>query len=507
MMKTSFPLLDNLFKYLIVVILGLSFYLFFIALFNRSLADYDLWGYLSFGRVFWEDGFFPYKDVFAYTPAKPLWVYHEWLTGVVFFGLIKCLGPAGLQLLRYILAILTIYLIYSIAVKRGGSIFYALIILIPSMLLISFGYVPVRAQIFTFFFFILTLYILESSKETGDGTILGWLPLIQIVWCNFHGGFVAGLGLIFLYALGEGLERKKIAVSYIKWGIIASFATLINPYGVKYWTYTIQAISMPRPEITEWYSVATALKFNVHIYPVFLFLIMSLMILFGLIVRRKKNITELLVIAVVIYLGSAHIRHGVLLGLVFGAYMPVYLSEYAAAHEWNVKRRSFMRLHRFLPVFFSVLLISTYFYFYPVKQITFIPGFRFVVSSDHYPTNAIRWMKTNNIKGNILPHFEWGEYLIWSCYPDCLVAMDGRYETVYKENVHKEYFDFLYGRDKWDVFLAKYPHDIVLLRAGTKTHALMLNEKDWHIVYYDPISVVFMKNLMPYKSPPGKRSL
>jgi hypothetical protein len=161
-MKTSFPLLDNLFKYLIVVILGLSFYFFFIALFNRSLADYDLWGYLSFGRVFWEEGFFPYQDVFAYTPTKSLWVYHEWLTGVVFFGLIKYLGPAGLQLLRYILAILTIYLIYSIAIKRGGSIFYALIILIPSMLVISFGYVPVRAQIFTFFFFILTLYILES---------------------------------------------------------------------------------------------------------------------------------------------------------------------------------------------------------------------------------------------------------------------------------------------------------------------------------------------------------
>jgi hypothetical protein len=32
----------------------------------------------------------------------------------------------------------------------------------------------------------------------------------------------------------------------------------------------------------------------------------------------------------------------------------------------------------------------------------------------------------------------------------------------------------------------------------------MLNEKDWHIVYYDPISVVFMKNLMQYKSSPGK---
>jgi hypothetical protein len=72
--------------------------------------------------------------------------------------------------------------------------------------------------------------------------------------------------------------------------------------------------------------------------------------------------------------------------------------------------------------------------------------------------------------------------------------MDGRYETVYKDSVQREYFDFLYGRDRWDVFLRKYPHDIVLIKAGTRTHSLMINEKDWRIVYNDNISVMFMKN-------------
>ena len=103
-------------------------------------------------------------------------------------------------------------------------------------------------------------------------------------------------------------------------------------------------------------------------------------------------------------------------------------------------------------------------------------------------------MKVNNIKGNILPNFEWGEYLIWSLYPDCRVAMDGRYETVYEDNLHKEYFDFLYGRDGWDIFLKKYPHDIVLLKAGTKINSLMINEKDWRMVYNDNKNVIFLKN-------------
>lgn len=486
-MKTPNPSLDIFFKILCGSVLVLTIYLFFVALFNKGLADYDLWGYLSFGRIFWEDGF-PYQDVFAYTPTKPVWIYHEWLTGVFFSGLIKYLGPASLQLLRYILAILTIYLIYETAQKKGADSLYAFIVLAVSTFIISFGYVPVRAQIFTFFFFILTLYILESSKKTGNRNILMWLPPIQILWCNFHGGFVAGLGLIFLYALGEGIAHKKIAFSYLQWGIIASLATLINPYGIQYWIYTLYAVALPRPEITEWYSVVKALKSNIHVFPVSLFLIMSVIILLLSFFRKKKDITELLVIAVVIYLGISHIRHGVLFGLVLGSYMPLYLTEYA--HQWNVQKESVKSLLVVFTIFFFCALS---FYFYSAKEIHFTPTFKFTVTADYYPTKALAWMKEHNLKGNILPHFEWGEYLMWSCYPDCRVAMDGRYENVYTDTVQKEYFDFLYGRDQWDVFLKKYPHDIMLLRNGTRIHSLMNLQQNWRAVYSDPTSIIFVR--------------
>jgi len=487
MKKLTDTALNKPLRCFMVIFLGAGLYVFFVALFDKSLADYDLWGYLAFGRVFWQEGFFPYKDVFSYTPTQPLWVYHEWLTGVVFFGLIKFLGPASLQLLRYVLSILTIYFMYETALKKGGTSFYAIISLIPAMLLISFGYVPVRAQIFTFFFFILTLYILECSKKTGNEHTLGWLPLIQILWCNFHGGFVSGLGLIFLYALGESLIQRKIAVSYLKWGMIASLVTLINPYGIDYWTYTIHAIIMPRPEITEWYSVVTALKSNIHIFPVVLFLIMSLMILLVMLVYRQKDITEIFVVAAVIYLGSVHIRHGILFALVFGAYMPFYLSEHTGKSKVTINRK------RLLAIIISTVLIMAYFNFYPVKQISLIPSFRFLVSADYYPVKAIHWIKSQHLKGNILPHFEWGEYLIWSLYPDYRVAMDGRYETVYRNNVHREYFDFLYGREPWEVFLKKYPHDMVLLKAGTRTHRLMIGQREWRMGYQDQRSVIFVR--------------
>ena len=74
--------IQNMLKYINPILASLALYLLFVQMYSNPLADYDLWGYLAFGRALWETGQFPYRDLFSYTPTKPLWVYHEWLTGV-----------------------------------------------------------------------------------------------------------------------------------------------------------------------------------------------------------------------------------------------------------------------------------------------------------------------------------------------------------------------------------------------------------------------------------------
>jgi hypothetical protein len=144
-----------------------------------------------------------------------------------------------------------------------------------------------------------------------------------------------GLGLIFLYALGEGFSGRKF-IPYIKIGILATLMTLINPYGIHYWIYTLHAILMPRPEVDEWMSIVTALKYHYQDVPVLIFLFLSLLCSVSLIFRRERNLTDLLVIGVIIYLGCKSIRHGILFGLVSGSHLPVVLSEYWKT--WRAKR-------------------------------------------------------------------------------------------------------------------------------------------------------------------------
>lgn len=467
-------------KFIKIIILSTCLYFYFVLIYSNHIADYDLWGYLSFGKIFWEEGYFPYKDIFSYTPTKPLWIYHEWLTGVLLYPIFKYSGPAGLQLLRYIIIILTIYFIYLAAIKKGGKPIAASLALIPAMLLISFGYVPVRAQVFTYLFFILTIYILVAASKDKNWSMLWWLVPIIVFWCNLHGGFITGLGLIFLYALGEKISKRE-ALPYFKIGIIATLATLINPYGPYYWQYLIQALLMPRPEIDEWLSVFAALRIGYQDFPVLVFIILSAILILTLILSKENNLTDLLLIGVIILGGYKSVRHSIFTGLIFGAYLPAIISKYWLSRPSWITSAS--------PL---ALLIFIYIWINPKLTLNLAPNFTIFTPSSHFPVGAIKWIKENNLQGNILPHFDWGEFLIWTLHPSCKVAMDGRYETIYKEDVCQEYFDFLAGRENWKKFLQKYPHDIVLIKRNTRTHLLMLQEPSWKLVYSDKESVLFV---------------
>jgi hypothetical protein len=485
-------LLANRTNFILIPFLTAGVYLLFVSLFSRNLADFDLWGYLAFGRIFWEEGYFPFQDVFSFIPTKSIWVYHEWLTGVIFYFIYKFSGAAGLQFLRYIVILLTLTLIYLTAEKRGGGPVWGLMGLIPAALLISFGYVPVRAQIFTYLFFALTLYILEGVRKDQKWTILWWLLPIQVLWCNLHGGFLAGLGLIILYGLGERLSGRK-ARPFFKIGAMAALVTLINPYGIQYWVYTVQAVSMPRPDIDEWISVLGAFQKGVYGVPVYIFIGMSLFGSFLYVFRHRKDHTDLLVVAVTIFLGFQHVRHNIFFGLVFGSYLPLLLAEYWTV--WKEQKIVFTLWSWFPPTIMGVLLCSVYWFANPSLVVPVSPSFALITPSPQFPAGAYKWILKHRFQGNILPHFEWGEFLIWHFYPACRVAMDGRYETVYDEQVSKDYFLFLTGKKGGRDFLRKYPHDMVLIKPNTGAEDLLRHEPSWEKVYSDAGCVLYLKKV------------
>lgn len=193
-----------------------------------------------------------YHDIFTYFPSKPLWIDHEWLSGVVFYNLGHYFGDYGILFLKVSILFSILVLIYKTNQliwpepdkQRVGYYFVTIV-----GVLIGIA-ATLRCQGFTYLFFTLWIYVLERVRR-GENRLIWIFPATTLIWANMHAGFFAGFGLLVFYAIGEFLNKKN-PLKYI--GILALClpVTLINPYGIKYWPYLIEATTMHRPYITEW---------------------------------------------------------------------------------------------------------------------------------------------------------------------------------------------------------------------------------------------------------------
>lgn len=458
------------------------------------VTDIDLWGYMSFGKLFWLGDSFPYHDPFSYVPKKDIWVYHEWLTGVVLYKIFDVFGETGLQLLRYAVGFSTAGFVYIAARLRGAERLPAAFGVFFASLAFGIGYSPVKAQIFTYFLFVLTVYILETARNKGYFRLLALLVPTQILWCNFHGGFIAGLGLTAIYSIGQITSRRR-AVPFLVVTLASVISTLVNPYGVLYWFNILDAITMSRPFIAEWWSVLTAIKAGYALSNHFMFILLVALALLAVIKYKWKDVTDLLVLGVTAFLAFRSNRHEVFFILSFGIYLPVVFMPYINRLISDSKFTELVTRLNWKAATAILLCLITF----PIYRISNhhplhleLPSTPTAQSGFYYPNGAIKWIKESNLTGNILTDFEWGEFLTWELYPKCFVSMDGRYESVYPDDVFDEYIRFYFGLEGWRNFLDKYHHDIILIKREAKVYRLLRQEENWSETYSDLGSAIFL---------------
>ena len=462
-----------------------------------SVADPDLWGYMAFGRLFWEGGAFPYRDIFAYTPTLDPWVYHEWLTGVLFYPIYRHLGPPALQVVKYALGLAAAVLIYATARRRGADPVSAALVLWIAQLFLAIGYSPVRAQVFTYFFFALSFYLLEGARLQGCWRSLWALPPLMVLWCNFHGGYLAGLGLLGIYAAGEAVSRRPF-LPYLGVLGVSLLATLVNPYGLQYWSYVYMAVSMPRPEIAEWVSIYRAYQLGLFADANVYFLIMAAFAGFLGWWARWRELTPILALGVTLYLGVTHVRHQVFFIMLCGAYLPRLLKDYLEVLKSRAGFQSLWARLGWRPLagLMAALFLMNAYGLLTVGSLQvkvpplpgLVPG-----SKIYYPLGGLDYLRKRGLKGKLLLEFGWGEYALWEMYPQVRVALDGRYETVYPDEVCREYFDFIFGRPDWRRFLEHYPPDFILLQPRTPAYPLVLGAGEWRQVYADTGCALFLR--------------
>jgi hypothetical protein len=464
--------------------------------FITNVPDVDLWARLAVGSIFFQTGHVMRHDIFSYLPTKDLWIDHEWGASVVFYFFAKYMGDWGIFALKAVILLTIFILIIKIIKLHTGKYAGVFYLTFTGFSLLPYIANLIRCQMFTFLFFTLWVYALERIRR-GEDRLIWIFPATMLLWANMHGGFLAGIGLVFIYALGELFNRKD----YLKYfGILAFIipVTLINPYGWKFWDYIITAAIMPRPYIGEWASINISgpihifagIKIHVLVGFMIFFVLMLVASIKLLLQKEKPDWTRIILFIVLLYLGIKHQRHTVFFVLAASSlfyhqylnlFMPVegFIKNKLAAKAyemWEPVRRNFCYLMLGLICVYIMPRLST----------------SIVVAPSAYPVGSLEFIKQNNITGNLATLFDWGSYAFWKLYPQCKVLIDGRYEEVYPDYIYNEAMQFSQHQGDPMTPLRNYHTDILILPKQRYTPSDISIFTGWKPVYEDMVSVLFL---------------
>jgi hypothetical protein len=430
---------------------------FAVVLAAHHITDGDLWGKLAVGAYFWHFGTVPDHDLFAFTPVLPHYIEHEWGAGTIFFGVLKYVGPAGLMLLKIVLAFGALLAALA-AGKKRCSLDTLLVLAIPVSACLLLGYIPViRSHAFTYCFFALTLLGLEGIGE-GKKWPIWVLPPMFLVWSNVHGGFVAGLGAVFVYTAYALATRRQW-----KWFLIAAVAssavTLVNIYGLKYWVYLIPALLNKRPLIAEWAPLPFWGNDAFNSFRL-LFVIVVIALLAGWRRVERKNWPGLLMLAITATLAWRSRRHAPFFAVsslaVAGPYLQATLVTLAAAVPERIRQA--IRPAAAVAVLYGAAAIYVAAAFLPQASL------QVLAPVGHDAVREADILSLAHAKGNLATPFGWGCYLYWRLSPDIKISMDGRYETTYSEatfDLNNRFYE--HRGPHWDDLVHQFKVDYVIL--------------------------------------------
>jgi hypothetical protein len=502
-----------------MMLLAASWLATIIYTYTNVFPDPDLWGRLAMGALYFQNGRFPYRDIFSYTAYHARWVDHEWLTGLVFYQILLQFGEVGFVAFKFLMILGMFALLYRLHRKSYQVsplyAFYGLLVLLDVYSVALYS--TTRSHIFSFLFFTLELYWLEQVRLGLKQPRHLWVlaPLFAL-WGNLHGGLGIGLVLLAGYGIGEALRYRKIQAGLPYFIALVSGCLLLaflNPYGPSYWQFLWHAWTLSRDKIGEW----TPLRLES-----WQFLPAQLMATFGACMalirwqfRNRQDpqevpslITPTLILFGVILMMMRALRIQSFVALVMVAYLPIFLSpafirSIVPGRMQDFFRRQSAAFCRTLPLLFFCVTLGTVIYLQVTVNLFKVPladeMTQISAMVPRYPLAGFNFLKTSPYRGNLMVHFDLGEIALWTLYPRFKVSMDGRYEEVYTQqqflNNHKCYDKTYFGQNRRSIaFINQSQADFVLMKMDVPVSVLLNQSPLWTLLYSDTYFAIFGRN-------------
>jgi len=449
-------------------------------------ADPDLWGHVLFGRATLEHGL-ERADPYSFTAAGRPWINHEWASEVVMAATWERAGDRGLLFGKIAIGLVTVMLLAAAARLRVGAPVVEAVVLPVVAWAMSPGYLH-RPQVLSFLLFAVVLWILHAD-DIGVRRAVWGLPVVMALWPNLHGGFLMG-GVAVAVAVvvrtaeaavrrvrGRGLVGLWIAAA------AAAVATLCTPYGWQLHRFLLGSLSVPRP-IGEW----APLDLFDGSFPAVTLLAAACA---AVAVARWHQVRwwEVVLIAVLLAATLRHQRHAPFFAMATAPFLVKGLAEILRGNLLaRPDRPAAGRLRGLVAV---ALGVAAAIWGATATVRIAAAGAHIGVDPAEFPVDAVRAIRNADLGGRLVLPFEWGEYAIWHLWPACRVSVDGRFRTVYPEDVLERHYAAHADPSRWPSLAEDLDGDLLLAPRDTAVERAM--KPGWAVVYADRTALVAVR--------------
>jgi hypothetical protein len=468
----------------------------------KPVTDPDFWWHLATGRYMVGTHVIPHHDVFSLTALNHVWITHEWVTELLFYGGWSLGGTTLLILATACVITITFAIVHLTARERGAPALLsaAIVTLAAISCAHTWGTRPQMLSLLLTALFGLGITRMLTRRLAAPPL---WMPLAMVLWVNLHGGFIFGLALISIataaylvserYALrprsqasidGHGSRANLRQCSVVI--ALTAAATLINPNGLSGALYPLSYLgnNASTRYIAEWVSP----DFHQTQYLLFEALVLALLV-GALASPRRARFADIVVLLPFLYLAFESVRN-ISLFAVLGAPIAAEMITSALPERWQGARAPRPTVRgKVILNWLAVIAIGAGIVVTTTDKLTATAQAKAVAKM--YPVEALQYFATHHVSGRGFDSYNWGGYLIWNWYPSRHVYVDGR-PDMYGDVFMDRYVRAYRGESLWRSLFSTNELCYALVEPSSGIAGVLRREPGWIQVYHDKVSALFV---------------
>lgn len=459
-------------------VIGFSFVIVCFSLFMTMLfhKDSDYFWHIKAGEYMFNNGVLT-KDVFSWFMNGKYWMSHEWAFDYLIY-LLKYLFGSGHLFIYPFVCVLSLLLILFFSNKKNylKNIIFSLVWLVGFLIFCVF--IQARPHMISFLFVALTIWFLYDLFKNEYSKKIYLLPVVTLLWANFHGGssnlsylfclifVVVGL---FEFKCGKieatRLNKKQI-IKYLSVALICAVVICINPHGVKMLLYPYSNIvdTVMINFISEWQPTVLS---NMSHYPYFILVIFIVFVL--LLSKENIKIVDLALLGISVFLGLKSIR--------FWAY--TYILMNYVVFNYVPERKIDRGTTRLLFMLGAIFLCI------------FITNFNMLGTEYDKTTISEEMIKTLKKESpeRLFNMYDYGGELI---YNDIEVFVDGRADLYSRYNL-SDYSNISMLQGDYVKLIEKYNFDYCLVTKEYPINMYLHYSKDYDVILEEENMILYKK--------------